>query len=430
MKYVMINPSELKGEITIPSSKSLCHRAIICAGMSEGVSNIHNVFFSQDVEATCGAMSNLGVDVVLDRRSSKIKVKGTAELRPKKANIDCCESGSTLRFLIPIAATIGKEVTFDGIGKLVERPLQDYYRIFDEQQIHYENVDGKLPLTIDGKLKFGEYRVKGNVSSQFISGLLFALPLLEGDSKIIVTTELESKPYVDLTIDTLKKLSVHVENHDYKEFIIKGNQKYRASDYSVEGDFSQAAFWLVAGTLGADVVCDGMNMNSLQGDKAVLDIIKSMGGKVRVEGEKVKALPSKTKGAVIDASECPDLVPVLTVLAAVSEGTTEITNAARLRFKESDRLRAITCELNKIGADIQEKEDGLIIRGKDILRGGTVDSWNDHRIAMALAVASLKCKEPVIIKDALCVRKSYPDFWKHFRKLGGNMDEWSLGEEN
>lgn len=430
MKYVMINPSKLEGEIMIPSSKSVCHRAVICAGLSEGVSNIHNVAFSQDVEATCGAISSLGVDIALDRRASKIKVKGTGNLKPKNTNIDCSESGSTLRFLIPIAATTGEEVTFDGIGRLVERPLEDYYRIFDEQEIHYKNIDGKLPLTIDGKLKAGLYRIKGNVSSQFISGLLFALPLLDGDSKIIVTTELESKPYVDLTIDALKKLSVHIENHNYKEFIIKGNQKYRAVDHNVEGDFSQAAFWLVAGTLGANVVCDGMNMNSLQGDKVILDIIKSMGGNVSVEGGKAKALPCKTKGTIIDASQCPDLVPVITVLAALSEGTTEIKNASRLRFKESDRLSAITCELNKIGADIQEKEDGLIIRGKDSLKGGTVNSWSDHRIAMSLAVASLKCKEPIIIKDALCVRKSYPGFWKHFRKLGGNMDEWSLGEED
>jgi 3-phosphoshikimate 1-carboxyvinyltransferase len=173
-----------------------------------------------------------------------------------------------------------------------------------------------------------------------------------------------------------------------------------------------------------------MNMHSIQGDKAILEIIKRMGGSISVQEEKVKALPSRTKGIVIDAAECPDLVPVLTVLAALSQGKTEITNAARLRFKESDRLKAIACELNKIGADIQEKEDGLIIKGKDVLTGGKVNSWNDHRIAMSLAVASLKCKEPVIIKEANCVKKSYPDFWEHFRKVGGNMDEWSLGDEN
>lgn len=426
MKHIRINPSKLKGSIAVPASKSLCHRAVICASLSEGVSNIENLFFSQDVNATCQAMSNLGVEVVY-KGESKIKIKGTSKLEAKGNSIDCFESGSTLRFLIPIAATLGEEVTFNGKGKLVERPLGDYYRIFEEQQIQYENISGKLPLTINGRLKAGEYRIKGDVSSQFISGLLFALPLLEGDSRITVTTELQSKAYVDLTIDVLKAFSIEVKNVDYREFTIKGNQKYIASDYKVEGDFSQAAFWLVANVLGSEVVCNGMNMNSLQGDKVIIETIKSMGGEIVVEGEKVKALPSKTKGTVIDASECPDLVPVLTVLGALSEGTTEIVNAERLRFKESDRLVAITSELNKIGADIEEKEDGLIIRGKETLIGGKVNSWNDHRIAMALAVASTRCKEPLIIEDADSVKKSYPNFWEHFKELGGSVDEWNLG---
>lgn len=428
MNYVMVKTSNLKGKVSIPSSKSVCHRAVICAGLSEGISNIDNVVFSQDIEATCEAMKSLGVNI--EKQASSIKIKGTQELEIINNNIDCNESGSTLRFLIPLAATTGKGVTFEGKGNLEERPLGPYYKIFDIQKINYKNIQGKLPLTIEGKLKPSEYEINGSISSQFISGLLFALPLLDGDSKIIVTTELESKPYVDLTIDMLKSFCVHVENNDYKEFIIKGNQKYTSVDYKVEGDFSQAAFWLTAGILGANVVCEGLNMKSLQGDKAILQIIKDMGGEICIEGDNIKAIPSKTKGTIIDASQFPDLVPTLTVLGALSEGTTEIINATRLRIKESDRLSAICLELNKIGADITEKADGLIIRGRKSLKGGTVHSWNDHRIAMALAVASIKCKEPVIIKDAHCVKKSYPDFWKHFRKLGGNIDEWSMGEEN
>ncbi len=426
MKYVMINPGKLSGEVKIPTSKSACHRAVICAGLSKGISNISNVVFSQDVEATCEAMKNLGASI--KKGSDSIKIEGLEELKLKHSNINCLESGSTLRFLIPIGATTGEKLTFEGKGKLVERPLKCYYNIFDEQKLKYNNVDGKLPLTIEGKLKPGEYKIRGDVSSQFISGLMFSLPLLNGDSKIIVTTELESKPYVDLTMDMLKKYSIQIENKNYKEFIIKGNQIYKPSDYEVEGDFSQAAFWLAAGLLGNDIVCDGLDINSLQGDKAILNIIENMGGKISIEGNKVKAIPSKTQGTIIDASQCPDLVPVLTSLAAVSEGTTEIVNAARLRIKESDRLKAISMELNRLGADIEEKEDGLIIRGKESLKGGEVQSWNDHRIAMALAVASIKCKEPVIIKDASCVKKSYPNFWKHFRALGGHIDEWSLGQ--
>ena len=428
MKYIVLNPSKLKGNVKVPSSKSIGHRAVICAGLSDGISNIDNINYSQDIDATIGAMKNFGVNIVKDNKS--LKIRGVKQLDVKVSGIDCSESGSTLRFLIPIVAITGKKAVFDGQGELVERPLGPYYKIFDEQRIKYKNSNGKLPLTIEGKLKPGEYKIKGNVSSQFISGLLFALPLLDGDSKITVTSELESKPYVDLTVDMLKDFSVNVDNKNYKEFIIKGNQNFKAKDCSIEGDFSQAAFWLAADLLGSEVECGGLNIKSLQGDKAILDIIKRMGGEVLIEGNKVRVLPAKTKGIVFDALECPDLVPVVAVLGALSEGTTEIIKAERLRIKECDRLRAMCSELNKIGADIEEKADGLTIRGKQSLKGGSVYSWGDHRIAMAMAVASVKCTEPVIIKDALCVRKSYPDFWKHFKMLGGKLDEWSVGEED
>ncbi len=425
IKDVIINPSELSGQVKIPSSKSICHRALICAGLSDGISNIKNVFFSQDIEATSKAMESLGVSIVEDKNT--LIIKGNGQLEVKNSIIDCCESGSTLRFLIPIAAVTGRRIEFVGKGRLMDRPLQPYYEIFDSQQLHYKNVNGKLPLTIDGKLMPGEYRIKGDISSQFISGLLFALPLLNGDSKIILTTPLESRPYVDLTIEMLKNFSVCIENNTYNEILIRGNQKYRPADYSVEGDFSQGAFWLIAGVLGAEVVCEGLNMKSIQGDKIILEIIKKMGGKLAVDGDKVQVLPSSTSGIIIDASQCPDLVPILAVLAALSRGTTEIINAGRLRIKESDRLSAMTCELNKIGADIKERSDGLIIKGRETLSGGIVNSWNDHRIAMALAIASIKCNEPLIIQESECVKKSYPDFWKDFRKLGGKIDEWNMG---
>lgn len=424
--YKSINPNKLGGEITVPSSKSACHRAVICASLSEGISEIKNVAFSKDIEATCGAMKNLGVNI--KKLTESLTIKGEAVLEVKNPSINCLESGSTLRFLIPLAATLGQEIVFEGEGKLVERPLKPYYDIFNSQKLSYKNKDGKLPLTINGRLKPGNYEVEGNISSQFISGLLFALPLLDGDSRVIVTTELESRPYVDMTLDILNKFSINIENKDYREFIIKGNQKYKACNYSVEGDFSQAAFLLTMGALGEGIKCNGLNIDSLQGDKAILDILKSMGVQIIEEYDSIKSIPSKTQGTQIDASQCPDLVPVLAALASVSHGTTEITNAARLRFKESDRLSAISCELNKIGADVVEKEDGLLIRGKEKLKGGTVQSWNDHRIAMALASISSKCAKPLIIRDANCVKKSYPEFWQHFKILGGKIDEWSLGE--
>lgn len=426
MKYVSIKPTKLKGQIQVPPSKSICHRALICSALAQGESNIKNVDFSEDIEATCSALEALGVDIKRDKHT--LNVTGNSVIRMKNSNIHCFKSGSTIRFLIPIAATLGEKVTFTGEDKLIERPLDVYYDIFDKQKIFYRNFQGKLPLTINGKLKPGEYRVKGNISSQFISGLLFALPLLDGDSKIVVTTELESKSYVDITLDMLERFGVYVDKKDYREFLINGKQTYKKNNCSIEGDFSQAAFWMTAGALGDGIICSSLNMNSLQGDKAVIRILKDMGVEIEEKGDTLKVNPSETHGTYIDASQCPDLVPVLAALASVSSGTTEITNAARLRIKESDRLKAISTELNKIGADVKEREDGLIINGKERLKGGKVTSWRDHRIAMALAVVSSKCVNPMIMKEAEYVKKSYPGFWQDFRRLGGNIDEWNVGE--
>jgi 3-phosphoshikimate 1-carboxyvinyltransferase len=427
MENVSINPSKLKGEVRIPASKSLCHRAVICAGLSVGESNVYNVTFSKDIEATCEAMKKISVNVENDFDSLKV-IGNKYKVIDENIIIDCNESGSTLRFMIPIVAALGIKTTFEGRGKLVERPMKTYYDIFDIQNIKYSNSNGNLPLSIEGNLNSGDFMVDGNISSQFISGLLFSLPLLHGTSRIILTSDLESKPYIDLTIDVLKKFGIVILNNDYREFIIEGEQKYRATNYTVEGDFSQGAFWLAAGVLGARVTCTNLKVNSIQGDRAIIDIIKKLGGRINCEDDKIWAASSKTTGEILDVSDCPDLVPILTVIAALSEGTTQIVNAGRLRFKESDRLKAICRELNILGANIEEKDEGLVIIGKSQLKGGIVDSWNDHRIAMALAIASIKCSEPIIIKNSDCVKKSYPDFWKHFKELGGEVNEWSMGE--
>lgn len=426
MHSVKIIPSILNGVVNIPPSKSMSHRAIVCAGLSEGISEIDNVIFSQDIMATLEGMASFGVTYEKYKNQNgryKLVIQGKYPLDIQNKNIDCKESGSTIRFLIPIACVVGKEVTFTGKGKLVERPLDEYYRIFEKKNIKYKNNNGKLPVTIQGNLKSGIFQLRGNISSQFISGLMFALPLLDGDSEIIITTQLESKGYIDLTMDMLNKFKVEIQNIDYNRFIIKGNQKYIPQNYSVEGDYSQAAFWLVAGILGEKILTKGLDTNSLQGDKAILDIIKNMGGNIEITKEKVIASKSKTKGSIIDVSQCPDLVPILATLASLSKGTTKIINASRLRIKESDRLKAISTELRKLGADITELEDGLIINGKEYLNGGEVDSWNDHRIAMALAIATIRCKEVVVIKNSDCVSKSYPTFWDDFRMLGGNVNK-------
>lgn len=428
LNHKKIIPTNLQGEIIIPPSKSISHRAIICGGLSKGLSRIENIVFSDDIIATLDGMKAFGVEAKAIESSIKgegrtVLIEGNEKLYLANNTIDCKESGSTLRFLIPMATLIEKDITFMGRGKLVERPLEPYYNIFKKQGIAYKNNGGKLPLTVTGKLEPGIFKVKGNISSQFITGLMFVLPLLNEESKIIITNNLESKGYVDLTMDTLKKFNIEIENINYKEFIIKGNQKYIGNKYRVEGDFSQAAFWLVAGILGTKIRCLDLNIDSLQGDRKILDILQKMGGQVLIHNNYVETRESETKGIVIDGSQCPDLVPILAVLGAVSKGTTKIINASRLRIKESDRLKAISTELNKLGADIKELNDGLIINGKDALKGGKVDSWNDHRIAMALGVASIKCKERVIISNSEAVVKSYPEFWNDFIKLGGKLDE-------
>lgn len=424
LNFIKICPSVLQGKVKIPASKSLCHRAIIAAGLASGRSVIDNVIFSDDIVASCNGMKALGTDMLFEKDS--VAITGAKFLNSVESTIDCNESGSTLRFLIPIALLTGNEITFTGKGRLGSRPLTPYYSIFNEQNIKYSSNTG-LPLTIKGTLKPGEYKLPGNISSQFITGLMFALPLLEADSKITITTALESKGYIDLTQSLLKKYSINIENHNYSEFYIKGNQSYKACNYRVEGDFSQAAFWLVAGVLSEQIQCEDINIDSLQGDKVILDIIKNMGGNIDIKENKITARNSKTSGITIDASNCPDLVPIVSVLAAVSSGTTRIINAQRLRIKESDRLKAMTIELSKLGADIAETSDGLIIHGKHNLKGGIVSSWNDHRIAMALAIASIKCTEPLILENFDVIKKSYPEFYKDFITLGGNVYEWSMG---
>lgn len=432
MKNIEIKPSLLKGEVKIPPSKSMSHRAIICASLSEGESCIENIILSKDIIATLEAMESFGIKVKNSKIDEKgicdVYIRGTEKLKLLKDEIDCKESGSTLRFLIPMAGLLQKKVTYIGRGKLVERPLDTYYEIFRQQGISYVNNRGKLPLNIEGALTPGIFRMKGNVSSQFITGLLFVLPILQEDSKIIITTNLESRGYVDLTLNMLKRFSIDVENNNYQEFYIKGNQKYKANNYRVEGDFSQAAFFIVAGILGEYIKCKELNMDSLQGDKVILNIVREMGANLSIKNNLIEVKKSRTKGMIIDASQCPDLVPILSVLGALSEGTTKIINAQRLRIKESDRLRAIATELNKLGADVKELESGLEINGKEELQGGIVDSWNDHRIAMALAIASIKCINPVIIENSGAVEKSYPTFWKDFEEIGGKIHERHMGK--
>ena len=424
-----LRPGKLNGTIEIPPSKSYSHRAVIAAALAENgkKSKIDNLKFSVDITTTTDIMENWGAEI--ERFESALEIIGNGgKVAPRDKYVQCNESGSTIRFLIPVGITSENELVFDGKGKLVDRPLDSYYRIFDKQGLKYETTDGKLPLTVNGKLKPGNYEIDGNISSQFITGLLYALTLLEGYSKLIINKILESKVYVDLTLEILKLAGIEIVNNDYKSFDIRGNQTYKPFDYTVEGDYSQVAFWIVAGIISAnrdnEVKCLHVNKNSLQGDREIIEIVTRMGAKLEIFDDYVIVKPSKTKGTVIDISQCPDIGPVLTVLAALSEGETRIINGERLRIKESDRITSIKTELNKLGGNVSEEGDSLIIQGVEGFRGGiTVNAWNDHRIAMSLAIASTRCEKEIILEEAESVRKSYPHFWDDFVKMGGEIEK-------
>ena len=406
---VTIRPQKLCGTITPPPSKSQAHRLIIAAALADGESVLSNVAFSQDILATLSCMEQLGARwEKID--GSTIRVQGLAAGAPVlqkdgMPHFDCGESGSTLRFLIPIALAVAGGGVFSGRGRLMERPQKPYFDLFEEKGISWEQKDGTL--TVRGTLESGTFLLPGNVSSQFFTGLLYALPLLDGASRITATTALESESYIAMTMDALKGRGVAVDVLEGKQgsFFVPGAQRYAPTQRRVEADWSQAGFWYAAMALGNLVDVTGMSENSRQGDQVVADAFVKLCRSGDVE---------------LDVADCPDLVPPLAAMAAVRKGTTSIVHAARLRIKESDRLSAVTAVMNALGAHIEELHDGLVICGLETLCGGvSVDACNDHRIAMMAAVAATRCKEPVTIEGAECVRKSYPNFWEDYEMLGG-----------
>ncbi len=433
MRTIEITPKLLTGSLEIPPSKSVSHRAIISAGLAKGKSVISNVLMSQDMIATCDAMVALGASISYQEELNgrfTLTILGCDPLALKSETIQCNESGSTLRFIIPIVLLQPKRAVITGKGRLVTRPMKPFYDIFAEKGIYHEHLQAgqDLPLAVEGALTPGTYRIDGGVSSQFITGLLFALPLLDGDSVIELTSTLESKPYIDITLDVLKSFGIAIINDNDQRFVIKGNQIYSPCNYRVEGDFSQGAFWLVAGTIGQRMACHDLNVASQQGDKVIVDILKEMGGDISIGADKLIVNKAETLGTVIDVSQCPDLVPILGVIASLSRGATTIINGERLRFKESDRLMATADVLNKLGGKVEETADGLVIQGIDRFTGGQVTSHNDHRIAMAVAIASSRATGKIILDGAEAVNKSYPHFWEDFTKMGGEWIGIDLGK--
>ncbi len=424
-------------EVKVIPSKSDAHRAMICAALAEIRSGLNGVETckiicdetSKDMEATAKCLAALkeavsGASGASEQDSCGGK-PGEAE-RTKPAVLMCGESGSTLRFLLPVTAALGVNGDFMPEGRLPERPLSPLYEELTAHGCRMSS-QGSVPFKVRGKLEPGKYTLPGNVSSQYITGLLLALPLLEGDSVIEVTTPLESAAYVDLTLRVMKDfgMDIEVSGDGCLKYTIKGGRRYSAPRvYEVEGDWSNAAFWLAAGALTDDgVKCRGLRMDSVQGDKAIADILKTMGADVETGADFVAVKKGRLHGLTVDAGPIPDMIPALSLVACAAEGETRIVNAGRLRIKESDRLASIMEVLTGLGADVTELEDGLVIRGAGSLEGGEAEGHNDHRIVMMAAVSSLISRKPVTIEGAAAVEKSYPAFFDRMREmnLDGNL---------
>ena len=415
LHQIKVSPGILSGTVSVPPSKSAAHRAIICAALAKGKSIISPIDLSNDIKATIECMKKLGAQLELD--GDILTVDGTNTFSVSDTELDCGESGSTLRFLIPVAAVGGTASTFIGHGKLPERPIGVYTDCLPPKGTDCITKGG-LPLTISGRLQSGKYEIPGNISSQFITGLLLALPLCEGDSEIVLTSPAQSVGYINMTINIMRDFGVEIETTE-NGWKIKGCQSYRSRRFTVEGDWSHAAFYMTAAALGGNITFDNLSLSSALGDKACIDIYRQFGALITEENGKITIRSGSLKSIEIDASDIPDMVPALAVAAALAEGRTVIKGAERLRIKECDRLAAMREGLSALGAKIRETGDGLIIDGVAELDGGFVKGYNDHRIVMSLAVAAAKCSGDIIISDMESINKSYPSFFEDYKMLGG-----------
>ncbi|MGI6563800.1 MAG: 3-phosphoshikimate 1-carboxyvinyltransferase [Clostridia bacterium] len=423
MMQVTVYPSKLKGTLFVPPSKSQAHRLLLAAVPSKEPCVIDSVAFSDDISATVGAMEALGKKIDMKKGDFEYRLTVQEGTLTKNPVINCKESGSTLRFAIPLALAVAGEATFTGEGRLGERPLNVYKDLLEKQGILWEADVKGLPLHVKGELMPGIYSVPGDISSQFITGLLLALPLLKGDSVLTIEGVLESAPYVDITVDVLKKYGVRItEEEPYRIYRIPGGQTFGNVNAMVEGDWSQAAFYILSGLFGNGVLLKGLDKDSYQGDKRIVFFLRSMGGDIRWTDEGLMAYPSELKGVDMDISHCPDLAPVLALACSVAKGCSRISGAKRLRIKESDRIESVGNTLKALGAKIECLDDGFFIEGSEALNGGKVFSYKDHRIAMMAAVAACVSEEPIVLEGAEAVKKSYPNFWEDYKMLGGIVE--------
>ena len=410
-------PARIGGTVSAPPSKSMAHRAVLCSALAKGTSHIENLEFSKDISATLAAAGQLCARV--ESGPTDVLVEGLGHFRPVFGPVDCCESGSTLRFLIPLASLTGQSITFVGRGRLMERPQSVYETLYREQNLHFEQANGQL--TVAGSLRSGEYTLAGNVSSQFISGLLFALPLLAGDSTLHLIPPVESRSYIEMTRAAQAAFGVTSHWLDDTTLCIPGGQQYHPRDYIVEGDYSQAAFLAVLGAVKGGITLTGLAAETLQGDAAILDILRRCGAKFTRTEAGLVFEQAPLHGVDIDLADCPDLGPVLMVLGLLCEGTTVIRNAERLRIKESDRIAAMEAELRACGGVLSGEGGTITVQGcKPQLHApeAPLSGHNDHRVVMSLTVLALAADIPLAINEAEAVQKSWPHFFDALKPLG------------
>ena len=414
-----VSPGPRTGRVTIPASKSQAHRLLICATLGRDPVELVCGGPSADILATAKCLNALGADIQ-QTAPDRFSVRPVTAVPGGAAQLACGESGSTLRFLLPLVGALGAEGAFVMEGRLPQRPLAPFDSVLKEHGMTLEQA-GSL-LRCGGQLRSGDYTLPGDVSSQYISGLLMALPRLAGGSTLTVTGHMESAGYVAMTEDALRLSGIRF-TCEGQSWRIPGGQRCRLPRLCrVEGDWSNAAFFLCAGALSpGGITVEGLSLTSSQGDRAVVDILRAFGAHVMEGNNSVTVRRGALQGVTIDAAPIPDLIPALSAVAAAAEGTTYIENAGRLRLKESDRLKSTAALLSALGGQVEEQEAGLVIRGRARLDGGTADPWNDHRIAMAAAVAACACRGPVTVTGSQCVAKSYPRFWEDFQQLKGEQ---------
>ena len=413
---ITIIPHRLGGRLAAPPAKSSAHRILIAAALAENPSDILLPIESEDILATRQCLQSLGAQFC--RQQQRLQVKPITRIDTTKLHeLDCGESGSTLRFMLPLAGSLAARARFRAHGRLPQRPLSPF---LEELAAHGCSFSApRPPFELSGRLSAGLYSLPGNISSQFITGLLFALPLLDEDSRILLSSRLQSSGYVDLSLELLRQFGIHCVASD-DGYQVPGRQKYVSPGLlQVEGDWSNAAFFLVAGALNGPLSCSGLQSDSKQGDKRIIQELKRFGAKVSENEGAVLVEPGTLAGSDVDMSEIPDLLPILAVLACFARGSSHFYNAARLRIKESDRLNAVKNMIVALGGQAEEKQDSLTVHGQHELRGGVVDGCRDHRIVMAAAIAATRCRQNVQIINAQAVRKSYPDFFQVYSSIGG-----------